>query len=257
MIFGLEMIRDRVTQMALAQECEIRERKREQELKRKEKERIKEAIRNKKEEARQAEKSKKALEEIRQLMPIDPALIADAASEIYDRSYEYTPEDTGRLRDSQYINTDSEEYIEIGYSSSKCDYAIYVHEMPLVNHEAPTRYKFLEDAAYEVYGEYLARYGVAIPIKIQYKPDLRVFIGSYYSPGQLLTKVKKNEKRVGDPEYISKVLSRYLELVNMESLEGLSKRDMMLKNIMEFYTKRRGFDLETASMVFVDRIRHK
>ena len=83
--------------MALAQECEVREREREKALKLKEKERIKEVISNKKAEAKQVEKSNKVLGEIRKMMPVDPALIADAASEIYDRSYEYTPEDTGRL----------------------------------------------------------------------------------------------------------------------------------------------------------------
>ena len=89
------------------------------------------------------------------------------ASLIMKKAIEYTPYKTGRLRDSIYMEP-LEQGIKIGY---KADYAIYVHEIGFYQHKEPTRYKFLEDAAYEVALEHKTNYRISI----SYEP-LAVYI---------------------------------------------------------------------------------
>ncbi len=86
-----------------------------------------------------------------------PDLIFDWILEpIYDRSQEYVPVDTGRLKASGYIETAEEDGIiagEVGYAPyGDPYYATAVHEVEEWNHAPPTRAKYLEDAVKEVLG---------------------------------------------------------------------------------------------------------
>lgn len=114
------------------------------------------------------------------------------AKMIYDKSMEYVPVDTGKLKKSGYIRKRGAGY-EVGFSA---DYATYVHEIPN-HHEAPTQSKFLEDAALEMYEEAVKYYEISTEVKITYEP-LAVYIGVNGAPGNILgsnmEKMKKNLK---------------------------------------------------------------
>lgn len=85
---------------------------------------------------------------------ITPEVLADAMEETFGKALEYTPVDSGKLRESGYLETRSyhgRHIVAIGFGKGgKPSYAIYVHELPYA-HEAPTRSKFLEAALDEDY----------------------------------------------------------------------------------------------------------
>lgn len=56
------------------------------------------------------------------------------------------------------------------------DYSRYVHEIPYYNHKAPTRYKYLEDAAFEVAAEFRNE-GIEYPISMVYFPNMMCMVG--------------------------------------------------------------------------------
>lgn len=67
---------------------------------------------------------------------------------------QYVPVDTGNLRDSQYKNVriDGTKLIgTVGYDLSRAPYAIIVHETPREYKKPGSKWKFLEDAAFQVY----------------------------------------------------------------------------------------------------------
>jgi hypothetical protein len=63
------------------------------------------------------------------------------AKQIFERSQEFVPEDTGRLKRSGEIKKEGNKFI-VKYTA---DYAIYVHERVELHHD-DGRAKFLEDA---------------------------------------------------------------------------------------------------------------
>lgn len=79
------------------------------------------------------------------------AMYKNIAKKIFDLSQKYVPVDSGHLKSTGKIVKNSIGTYSIVYSA---DYAVYVHEIVENKHEAPTRAKFLEDAAYEVLNEY-------------------------------------------------------------------------------------------------------
>lgn len=103
---------------------------------------------------------------------------------IMKRAIEYTPIKTGELRRSIYIKNIGSG-IAIGYSK---DYAIYVHEIGFYYHESPTKYKFLEDAAFEVALETNTPYRISI----SYDP-LEVYVNVPNLGADLVT-IKAREK---------------------------------------------------------------
>lgn len=96
----------------------------------------------------------------------------DIAYSIYKRAIYYVPVDTGRLRNSAYIKKYEDGFV-VGFDTP---YAIYVHEIGKNEHKYPTRYKFLEDAAFEVGNESTKDLGLYINLNMCYDP-LCVFIG--------------------------------------------------------------------------------
>lgn len=96
----------------------------------------------------------------------------------------YAPVRTGYMRD-HIVLLDDDEGIRI---VSFAPYSIFVHEILTNRHKEPTKAKFLEDAAYEIYN---ASEG-AFEVSIEYTPLLQVFIDS--DRGINIAKKKKKEK---------------------------------------------------------------
>lgn len=84
--------------------------------------------------------------------------VVSIAAMITKKAIEYTPVDTGKLVKSIYVKTVGSG-IMIGYTA---EYATYVHEIGFYNHEAPTKYKYLEDAAVEVAADTKAPFRISI-----------------------------------------------------------------------------------------------
>ena len=103
---------------------------------------------------------------------------------IMRKAIEYTPVKTGELRKSIYIRNEGSG-IAIGYSKN---YAIYVHEIGFYEHKEPTRYKFLEEAAFEVALETDTPYRISI----SYDP-LEVYV-NVPNLGEELINIKAKEK---------------------------------------------------------------
>lgn len=81
------------------------------------------------------------------------------AKRIYECSQVYVPVDTGRLKASGKI-VEQGGLWRVEYTEP---YAIFVHEVWYLTHKAPTRYLYLEDAAYQVLAEISAETGDITP----------------------------------------------------------------------------------------------
>ena len=167
------------------------------------------------------------------------------ASLIMKKAIEYTPYKTGRLRDSIYMEP-LEQGIKIGY---KADYAIYVHEIGFYQHKEPTRYKFLEDAAYEVALETETPYRVSI----SYEP-LAVYINV---PGQGvdLFKIKDKERENKKLENKTKVWEEY---TNYNDKEASEEERIYHNKMAEFfeYWQNKGYGYWWVLDEWQDRNRH-
>jgi hypothetical protein len=75
----------------------------------------------------------------------------------FEKSQVYVPKDTGDLADSGYlevVKTSKGPVVEIGYGrAGSPSYAVAVHERTDIQHQEPTRAKFLEAAVTEDLGE--------------------------------------------------------------------------------------------------------
>lgn len=108
----------------------------------------------------------------------------EVAKYILTLARKYAPVKTGYMRDHIIILDDAD-----GVSiASFAPYSIYVHEILGKYHKEPTKAKFLEDAAYEIYN-ILDGY---FDMSIEYKPLLQVFINS--NRGVNIAKKKQKEK---------------------------------------------------------------
>jgi hypothetical protein len=78
-----------------------------------------------------------------------PSVVEYALQPAFDKSQEYVPHKTGRLKNSGYLKAErvgNDTQAEIGYGKNgDPDYAILVHELPKF-HPAPTRWKYLQQA---------------------------------------------------------------------------------------------------------------
>ena len=123
------------------------------------------------------------------------------ALNIFSLAYIMTPVDTGNLRNSAYIKRRESGYI-VGYDERKADYCLYVHEIGLYKHKAPTRYKYLEEAAIRTVSTFKRKNGaLGFSVKMTYAP-LAVYIGIDDVPGSFDieklagVKNKKNSKKL-------------------------------------------------------------
>ena len=96
---------------------------------------------------------------------LDPRII-HIANMILNLSQTYVPVDTGTLKRSGHIEKGTDGVIRVVYD---CPYATLVHEIIDYHHEAPTRSKFLEEAAYDVLA--LVQSGNEIPFTFRFFTD--------------------------------------------------------------------------------------
>lgn len=91
---------------------------------------------------------------VKHLDNVMPDILVEALEPTFGKALEYCPQDTGELRASGYLETESYRggsAVAIGFGrGGHPNYTIYVHEMPY-KHEAPTRSKFLQAALDEGY----------------------------------------------------------------------------------------------------------
>lgn len=174
------------------------------------------------------------------------------AYQVLRKSIEYTPVDTGKLRNSIYIKPYNNGF-EIGYT---CEYAIYVHEIGVNYHAYPTQYKYLEDAAFEVVSDYKADTGVDLNITIEYDP-LRVFIGADNSPGESITGIKNNEQLLNDPSIYDKLLNDFLTFDYDSGSEADRAYYDKMVEFYNYYRNTRGLNTMAILREWVDRTRHK
>ena len=186
---------------------------------------------------------------------IDPEM-AEFAMSIYLKSAEYVPVDTGALKRSIYIkaykNSEGQDAYEIGY---KKNYARFVHEIGFYHHEWPTRYKFLEDAAYEV----LAEYGYSYTVSIEYYP-LRIFVNDW-TKGTNLYKVSKELAKNASKEWQSFVLGLLESHRVGDTYEGLKPEEAeygeVFNDFIDWWVGKRGLSAEQAVQGWFERTRHR
>ena len=110
-----------------------------------------------------------------------------------------TPTDTGRLLASLYIRSENTNVVRIGFDTSLCPYALYVHELPYKHKNGQTS-KFLEIAVFNAYRELGER---DIPFKFNIgdgpNPILEVELNSL--DGNLSTFIGKGTGREAEDAY--------------------------------------------------------
>lgn len=88
-----------------------------------------------------------------QFEDVSPEIMLTALEPTFELSQVYVPYDTGDLSESGYledVSTPKKPQVQIGYGrGGNPYYAMYVHEMTSIPHEAPTRSKFLQAAVME------------------------------------------------------------------------------------------------------------
>lgn len=111
------------------------------------------------EQMKQIEKNYSAV--INQLRGVTPSVLEEALRPTFDKSQEYVPVDTGDLKASGYLEVKREgkdTRAEMGYGKGgDPNYAAFVHERTDINHQSPTRAKFLQSAIEEDFGLLLDR----------------------------------------------------------------------------------------------------
>lgn len=94
---------------------------------------------------------------IHDISGITPEAIRKALQPVYNLASFYCPVDTGVLRDSEYLEVRKEASGWIGWvgfaKGDHPNYAVIVHERLDLNHEYPTRAKYLQLAAEQVANE--------------------------------------------------------------------------------------------------------
>lgn len=90
---------------------------------------------------------------INELENVTPDILLEALEPTFEKSQEYCPYDTGRLRDSGYLQITQfrgNPTVEIGYGlGGEPPYTVNVHENLEWRHKYPTRAKWLEVALLE------------------------------------------------------------------------------------------------------------
>jgi hypothetical protein len=89
---------------------------------------------------------------IRHLGNVTPDILENALIPVFDKSQEYVPVKTGLLKESGVLEVSDEggqPQAEIIYGNAEAWYAALVHEYVWLNHEPPTRAKYLQSAMEE------------------------------------------------------------------------------------------------------------
>lgn len=93
-----------------------------------------------------------------------PEILENALQPAFDRSQEYVPRDTGALAESGVLEVDDSDPARaeatITYGNAETWYAALVHELTNLNHEYPTRSKYLQAALEECIDEFLVNIAV-------------------------------------------------------------------------------------------------
>lgn len=105
---------------------------------------------------------------INRLKTVTPEAMEEALQPVYDKSQEYCPVDTGALINSGVVEitktSGGKTVGYIKYGDAVAWYAAIVHERMDLNHEPPTRAKFLQSALEEEFDNFLVtlalRYGL-------------------------------------------------------------------------------------------------
>lgn len=185
-------------------------------------------------------------------------LKAAIAYAIYGRSLQLCPEDTGYLKETSHLRPFKNGY-EIMY---KAPYATYVHEIPYYNHEYPTRYKFLEDAAVEIGTQYIKDKNYKVDLRINYNP-LAVYVGCNTTLGESLWAIQDRENDRDNKGFDTWVYRKYME-DDDEALESvLGESDYMFLymyiDYWQSWNEQYHRDVDDAELVmdWVERIRHE
>ena len=163
-------------------------------------------------------------------------VINKMAVDILAKALRYVPVDTGRLRDSAYIKKRGD-VVAVGFN---CPYAIYVHEVAYNRHKKPTRYKFLEDATYEVKNKYFKKFRQGM-MYMDYR-----FVFNDEGVAVLLSRTGKNDKGISarevkeqyknyrDNEYFIKYLKN--QLLHHTNMNDSTYQKMV--DYVEYYSNR-------------------
>jgi len=102
---------------------------------------------------------------VSRLKGVTPDILLGAMQPIYEKSQMYCPFKTGALRGSGTLRiteqTNNRVKAVISYGGPSVPYAAIVHERMDLNHEAPTRAKFLQSAMEEEFDSLLAHIAIA------------------------------------------------------------------------------------------------
>lgn len=175
-----------------------------------------------------------------------------AALAISRDALELTPVKTGKLRNSMYMYAVGQGF-KIGYD---CEYATHVHEIPFYNHEHPTQYKFLEDAAQNVYNNYLKEYGIDLDINILYSP-LSIYINVKNAPGEKLNVVKAREQ-YNKSDIAYKQLAEHVDALDTDDISPEDEPYYIaLYNFIIWWEGMHEKSHEDVLKAWLDRTRHK
>jgi hypothetical protein len=156
----------------------------------------------------------------------------EIANDILIRSLYYCPIDTGALKKSSYIESVSDGF-KVGYTK---EYAHYVHELLNNAHYAPTRAKYLEDAATDIFNfsnELWTEEDIPISIYISYYPLYIIVTSDIISDDsvELLvsnfdTVMSNRDDMYEDDEYTDED-SEYIEADDEDEEEDLSGMEII------------------------------
>jgi len=100
---------------------------------------------------------------IRQLHSVTPDAVRNALEPVFDKSLEYVPYKSGRLSESAILEVEGgpgNVRGSITYGNSTAWYAALVHEYVWLNHNPPTRAKYLQSALEEEMDSFLTSLAV-------------------------------------------------------------------------------------------------
>lgn len=169
------------------------------------------------------------------------------AKSILYKSLYYCPVNTGALRASARIFQKGNGYI-IRYGNNKVDYAVYVHEIPILTnnsgkkiyqHKAPTQYKYLEDAAIEVKDEILEEFGNASKLRI---PKLKLMYGPQYMElfidvDPMTMKVSQEINKYHTLEDLTNTYSNKDEFLSIQNIYEMVDEETTFKYNEDYYTE--------------------
>jgi hypothetical protein len=99
---------------------------------------------------------------IRSMKSATPDILYNAMIPVFEKSQEYVPKDTGALEASGVLEVSTGEFpaATITYGDKDTWYAALVHEFVWLNHEPPTRAKYLQNAMEEEIDSFLVSMAV-------------------------------------------------------------------------------------------------